>query len=116
MNNNKNIWNGIKLTKKAIKQIILLSSKNPKIKGIKLEIKKSGCAGFSYYINTVINPDENDLKFSFKGANLYVSIKSMPFIDGTEIDYISDGLNTLFKFNNPKSKHLCGCGESFSIE
>jgi len=39
----------------------------------------------------------------------------MPFIDGTEVDYVHEGLNEIFKFNNPKAQHECGCGESFGV-
>lgn len=116
MKNSKFIWKGIKLTDQAAKQIIFICSKNSQIKGLKLGIKTSGCAGFKYIIETVIQPNKDDIKFSYHEANLYVSPNSMPYIDGIEIDYVKDGLNQLFKFNNPKSQHLCGCGESFSIE
>lgn len=113
---NKKIWKGIKLTDKAIQQIMFLFTNNPEIKGLKLGVKNSGCAGLKYTMKMIKIPDKNDLKFSCLGVNLYVSIDSMKYIDGTEIDYIKDGLNQLFKFNNPKSQHYCGCGESFSIE
>lgn len=116
MKNNKNFWQGITLTDKAIKQIIYLSSKYPNVKGIKLGVKKSGCAGLGYTMEIVKTPNQKDLKFSYQGANLYVSKTSMPYIDGTEVDYAYDGLNQSFKFKNPKSQHFCGCGESFSIE
>lgn len=112
----KNIWKGIKLTNNAIKQIIFLFSKYPKVKGIKLGIKKSGCAGFSYTINIIEYPDKNDLKFSYKNINIYIALKCISYIDGTEVDYICDGLNESFKFNHPKFKNFCGCGESFSME
>ncbi|PPI88137.1 Fe-S cluster assembly scaffold SufA [Candidatus Pantoea edessiphila] len=110
------IWKGFTLTESAEKQILFLINKNPKIKGLWLGIKKSGCAGFRYVMNLIQNPSNKDLKFSFQYVTLFVSLQAMPFIDGTEIDYISEGLNHNFKFNNPKAQHSCGCGESFSIE
>lgn len=114
--NCKNKWKGIKITNKAAKQIVFIMSKNPEIKGIKLKIKKTGCAGLGYEMELVNTNNYKDLKFSYLGANLYIETSSMIYIDGTEIDYINDGLNQSFKFNNPKSQHNCGCGESFSIE
>ncbi|MBK4775385.1 Fe-S cluster assembly scaffold SufA [Candidatus Pantoea edessiphila] len=110
------MWKGFKLTKTAEKQMIILINKNPEVKGLCLSIKKSGCAGFKYIMNLTKNPSSEDLKFSFKNVTLFVPVQAMPFIDGTEIDYIYDGLNQNFKFQNPKAQHSCGCGESFSIE
>ena len=57
-----------------------------------------------------------DLQFTHNGATLYVPLQAMPFIDGTEVDYVREGLNQIFKFNNPKAQHACGCGESFGVE
>ncbi|WP_336998188.1 iron-sulfur cluster assembly accessory protein, partial [Leclercia sp. M50] len=53
--------------------------------------------------------------FEHDGARLYVPLQAMPFIDGTEVDYVREGLNQLFKFNNPKAQNECGCGESFGV-
>ncbi|PPI88804.1 Fe-S cluster assembly scaffold SufA [Candidatus Pantoea edessiphila] len=110
------VWKGFTLTKSAEKQLSNLISKDPEIKGLWLGIKKSGCAGFKYIMNLTKDPLNEDLEFSFKSITLFVSMQAMPFIDGTEIDYVYDGLNHNFKFNNPKAQHSCGCGESFSIE
>ncbi|MXP50967.1 iron-sulfur cluster assembly accessory protein [Pantoea sp. SoEX] len=113
---NNFIWKGFKLTKNAEKQIFILINKNPEIKWLCLNIKKSGCAGFKYSMYLTKKPSADCLKFSFERIDLFVPIQAMPFIDGTEIDYVYDGLNQNFKFKNPKAQHSCGCGESFSIE
>lgn len=60
-------------------------------------------------------PADDDLLFERDGAKLYVPLKAMPFIDGTTVDYVREGLNQIFKFNNPKAQHACGCGESFGV-
>lgn len=112
----KTVWNGIKVTKEAVKQMNFLISKNNNFKGIRINVKYSGCAGYSYNMKLVKCIKKNDLVYSYDGINLYVDITSMPYLDGTEIDYVRDGLNQMFKFNNPKSKNFCGCGESFSIK
>ncbi|BGI50786.1 MAG: Fe-S cluster assembly scaffold SufA [Arsenophonus endosymbiont of Ceratovacuna japonica] len=112
---NKKNWNGITITDKAAIQILHLIKKNPFSQGLILNIKKSGCAGFSYVITLINKPNIEYLLFKNNGAKLFVPLKIMPFIDGTEIDYVREGLNHIFKFNNPKAQHACGCGESFSI-
>ncbi|MGA6580153.1 iron-sulfur cluster biosynthesis family protein, partial [Providencia sp. NPDC089923] len=53
--------------------------------------------------------------FELDGARLYVPKEAMPFIDGTVVDFVQEGLNQIFKFNNPKAQHACGCGESFGV-
>lgn len=50
------------------------------------------------------------------GAKLFAPLQAMPFIDGTELDYVREGLNEIFKFHNPKAQHECGCGESFGVQ
>lgn len=109
------IWNGLTLTDTAVSQILQLINKNPDILGLKINIKKSGCAGFSYIIEKVISSEKNDLIYEKKGAKLFVPLNIMPFVDGTELDYIQDGLSFMFKFNNPQAQFSCGCGESFNI-
>ena len=113
------IWQGLTLTEEAAKHIRYLSNKK-ELLGIRLSVKKSGCAGLSYVIEAV-NASENncldrDLIYERNGARLYVSLKVMPFVDGTTIDYVQEGLSQFFKFDNPKMKNECGCGESFGIE
>ncbi|MDT9587336.1 MAG: Fe-S cluster assembly scaffold SufA [Candidatus Arsenophonus melophagi] len=111
----KRIWNGLTMTDKAAAQIRKLMKKNPASKGLSLDIKQSGCAGFSYVIALIDKPTKEYLLFENHGAKLFVPLKAIPFIDGTEIDYVRDGFNQIFKFNNPKAQHACGCGESFNI-
>ncbi|BAO00627.1 Fe-S cluster assembly scaffold SufA [Candidatus Pantoea carbekii] len=109
------LWKGVTITESAAKQILHLVKQNSNIQGLKISVKKSGCAGFSYVINLIKKPNDSDLEFIQFGAKFFVSLNAMPFIDGTTIDYVREGLNQIFKFNNPKVQNTCGCGESFSI-
>ncbi|VFP80104.1 Fe-S cluster assembly scaffold SufA [Candidatus Erwinia haradaeae] len=109
-------WKGLTLTNRAARQIQHLSSKDPNIQGLQIDVKTSGCAGFSYSMNLVTKKSQDNLSFTQHGAKLFVPLHAMPYIDGTEIDYVDVGLNQIFQFNNPKAQHSCGCGESFAIE
>ncbi len=109
-------WKGLTLTASAAHHIVTLMAKDPHIKGIRLGVKQSGCAGLGYTLALVTEPDSNDLLYTQDGARLYVPVKAMPFIDGTEVDYVHVGLSQIFKFNNPKADRACGCGESFGID
>ncbi|MDY4313407.1 Fe-S cluster assembly scaffold SufA [Pectobacterium actinidiae] len=112
---NENVWQGLTLTDSAVKQIKNLAKQNEAVQGLRLSVKQSGCAGFGYVLDLVQEFETDDLVFERDGAKLYVPLKAMPFIDGTELDFVREGLNQIFKFNNPRAQHACGCGESFGI-
>ncbi|ADV33755.1 FeS cluster assembly protein sufA [Candidatus Blochmanniella vafra str. BVAF] len=116
LKSNKNIpWKGVTLTDSAAQHILQLINRESKILGLKITIKKSGCAGLTYQLSKVFYPEQNTVVYEHNRAKLFVPINIMPIIDGTELDYIQDGLNYSFKFNNPKAQFHCGCGESFRI-
>ncbi len=82
--------------------------------GVRLGVKQTGCAGFGDALDSVSEPDKDDLLFcKDDGAKLFVPLQAMPFIYGTENDFVREGLNQIFKFHNPKAQNECGCGESF---
>lgn len=108
-------WKGVTLTKSAVQRILQLMHDNPSILGLKITIKKSGCAGFSYNIIKMVTIEENTMIYERDGAKLFVPFDVMSIIDGTELDYVQEGLSFSFKFNNPKVQYSCGCGESFKI-
>ncbi|BAP58666.1 iron-sulfur cluster assembly accessory protein [Candidatus Tachikawaea gelatinosa] len=110
-------WKGLTLTKTATQQFKkLISNNNKNVKGLRLNIKKSGCAGFSYRLDLVLTPNKEDIVFTYSNICLYISQKLMPLLDGTEIDFISQGINKIFTFKNPNAQNVCGCGISFNIE
>ncbi|UYA60910.1 Iron-sulfur cluster assembly iron binding protein SufA [Pectobacterium sp. F1-1] len=111
----ENVWQGLTLTESAVKQIKNLMKQDETVQGLRLSVKQSGCAGFGYVLDLVQEFETDDLVFERDGAKLYVPLKAMPFIDGTELDFVREGLNQIFKFNNPRAQHACGCGESFGI-
>lgn len=108
-------WRGITMTSAAAAHMRELAEQKG-VQGIRLAVKTSGCAGFAYVLDTVTIPGPDDLLFESDGAKLWVSSKAMPFIDGTEVDYVREGVNQLFRFHNPKAQNECGCGESFGVQ
>ncbi|KYP97478.1 iron-sulfur cluster assembly scaffold protein [Sodalis-like endosymbiont of Proechinophthirus fluctus] len=111
----ENIWCGLTLTDSAACQIRRMVENDPTMLGLRISVKQSGCAGFGYVVEKATQSEDGDLVYEHGGARLYVPLKTMPFIDGTELDYVQEGLNHMFKFNNPKAQHACGCGESFGL-
>ncbi|TDJ42243.1 MAG: iron-sulfur cluster assembly protein IscA [Gammaproteobacteria bacterium] len=83
--------------------------------GLRLGIKKTGCSGFAYVINYADEIRPDDVVFDDSGITVVVDPEALEFIDGTQIDFIKEGLNEAFKFRNPNASGECGCGESFSV-
>ncbi|MEJ2131047.1 MAG: iron-sulfur cluster assembly accessory protein [Gammaproteobacteria bacterium] len=83
---------------------------------LRLAIKKSGCSGYMYVVEYVETPSSSDTEFKIADdVSVYVDPESLPLVQGTEIDYVTEGLNSFIKFNNPNAQAECGCGESFSV-
>jgi len=78
-------------------------------------VRKSGCNGWAYTIDYADSVAEGDVVFDQAGVKVVVAADNLELIDGTEVDFIKDGLNEAFKFRNPNVKGECGCGESFSV-
>jgi iron-sulfur cluster assembly protein len=83
--------------------------------GLRLGITKTGCSGYSYVINYAEELLDSDIVFEDKGVKVVVDPEALPLIDGTEVDFVKNGLNEAFSFRNPNITGECGCGESFNI-
>ena len=105
----------ITLTERAANHVNSFLEKRGKGVGLRLGVRTTGCSGMAYKLEfaDAVNPD--DVLFDSHGVKVLVDPKSLPYIDGTELDFAREGLNEGFKFNNPNEKDACGCGESFRI-
>lgn len=105
----------ITLTENAAQHVQNFMAKRGKGVGLRVGVRATGCSGMAYKLEFADTVAEDDLKFESGGVTLLVDPKSLPYIDGMELDYTREGLNEGFKFNNPNVKSECGCGESFGV-
>ncbi|SET01235.1 iron-sulfur cluster assembly protein IscA [Thorsellia anophelis] len=105
----------IYLTEAAATRVQAFLTNRGKGFGLRLGVRTSGCSGMAYVLEFVDEPNADDEVFTDKGVNVIVDAKSLLYIDGTELDFVKEGLNEGFRFNNPNVKNECGCGESFTI-
>ena len=83
--------------------------------GLRLAVRKTGCSGFAYVVNYADAVLPGDQVFECQGVSVLVDAASLQLIDGTEVDFVRQGLNEAFRFRNPNVRGECGCGESFSV-
>ena len=105
----------ITLSEKAATHVANFLAKRGKGIGLRLGVRTSGCSGMAYKLEFVDESHEDDQVFESNGVKVFVDARSLPYLDGMELDYTREGLNEGFKFNNPNVKDQCGCGESFNV-
>ena len=105
----------ITLTESAADRVKTFLEKRGKGIGLRLGIKTSGCSGLSYMLEFVDTLNEDDQVFEQHGVKVIVDTKSLVYLNGTQLDFVKEGLNEGFKFTNPNVKDECGCGESFNV-
>ena len=105
----------VTLSQSAAQHVANFITKRGRGVGIRLGVRTSGCSGMAYKLEFADAAEPEDLVFESHGVKVLVDPKSLPYLDGTELDYTREGLNEGFKFNNPNVKDACGCGESFNV-
>jgi iron-sulfur cluster assembly protein len=106
---------GITLTEKAALHVQKFMAKRGKGLGLRLGVRTTGCSGMAYKLEFVDEQAPEDQAFESNGVKIFVDPKSLPYLQGMELDFAREGLNEGFKFNNPNEKDRCGCGESFRV-
>ena len=105
----------ISITEIAAKRVQDFLTKRGSGVGVRLGVKTTGCSGLAYTLEFVGDIEDSDQVFDSQGVRIIVDSKSFVYLDGTELDFVKEGLNEGFQFNNPNVKDSCGCGESFTV-
>lgn len=105
----------VSLTPAAARHVAKSLAKRGSGIGLRLAVKTSGCSGYAYALEFVDAANADDHCFEAHGVTVVVDPLSLGMLDGTELDFVREGLNEGFRFNNPNAKANCGCGESFAV-
>jgi iron-sulfur cluster assembly protein len=105
----------VTMTERAAQHVANFIEKRGKGVGLRLGVRTTGCSGMAYKLEYADAVQPEDQSFECHGVKIRVDPKSLAYIDGTELDFVREGLNEGFRFNNPNEKNRCGCGESFNI-
>ena len=104
------------LTERAARRIAKILGKEPAGTALRVSVEGGGCSGFQYRYDLVHeNATEDDLVLARDGATVLIDSVSLPYLEGSEIDFIDDLMGQSFQVKNPQATASCGCGTSFSI-
>ena len=106
----------INLTDNAKQHVEKVLAKDSEGLGLRLGVKTTGCSGYQYVIETAKSINDEDQTIESNGIKIVVDEESLKYLNGTELDFTREGLNSGFKFRNPNVQETCGCGESFSLK
>jgi len=105
----------VTMTERAARHVSGFLQKRGKGVGVRVGVRTTGCSGMAYKLEYADAAQAEDQTFESHGVKIFVDPKSLAYIEGTELDFVREGLNEGFRFNNPNEKNRCGCGESFNV-
>lgn len=106
----------ITLTESAARQITTYMTEHAAGIGLRLGVKTTGCSGFAYVVDVADHLIPDDVLLQNRGIRIVVNVEHLPLLEGTEIDFVREGLSDSFCFRNPNVSGMCGCGDSFSVD
>ncbi len=106
----------INLTERAATHVKDFLAKQRRGIGLRVSVKPTGCSGYQYVVEAAEQINDQDQVFETHGVKVITDPLSLRYLAGTEMDYVREGLNVGFRFNNPNVQDTCGCGESFNVK
>ena len=105
----------VTMTEAAARHVTRYLGRRGKGVGVRLGVKTTGCSGLAYTLEYADEVAVEDIAFESLGVKIFVDPKSLAYLEGTQLDFVREGLNEGFRFNNPNERDRCGCGESFRV-
>ncbi|MBN9023041.1 MAG: iron-sulfur cluster insertion protein ErpA [Rhizobiales bacterium] len=105
----------VTLSERAARRIASILAKEPQGTALRVSVSGGGCSGFQYGFDLDSERGDDDLVVERSGAVVLIDSVSLPFVDGSEIDFVDDLIGQSFQVRNPNATASCGCGTSFSI-
>ena len=105
----------VTMTERAAQHVSSFLARRGKGIGLRLGVRTTGCSGMAYKLEYADVANAEDQSFESHGVKIFIDPKSLVYLDGTELDFVREGLNEGFRFNNPQEKDRCSCGKSFRI-
>ena len=105
----------VTMTERAARRIGEILKAEPTGSALRVSIEGGGCSGFQYKFDVDRSKAADDLAIEREGATVLIDSMSLPYMAGSEIDFVDDLIGAAFRVNNPKAKASCGCGTSFSL-
>lgn len=105
----------ITISDSAVKRILRIISKEPAGTALRISVSGGGCSGFQYGFDLDATRAPDDLVIERGGAMVLIDSVSVPFMDGSEIDFVDDLIGQSFQIRNPLATSSCGCGTSFAL-
>ena len=105
----------VSVTDRAAARIAAILKDEPSARAMRVSVEGGGCSGFQYKFDLVPSTEPDDLVIERGGVQVLVDAVSLPFMAGSELDYVDDLIGAQFKVRNPQAKASCGCGVSFTI-
>lgn len=106
----------ISLTERAAQHIKTFLKNEQDGLGLRVAVKPTGCSGYQYIVETATKVQDHDEVYNIMGIKVVVDTQSLPYLAGSQMDFVREGLNSGFKFDNPNVEETCGCGESFNLK
>ncbi|KIQ05071.1 FeS assembly scaffold SufA [Agrobacterium tumefaciens] len=100
----------------ALRVKAIVENSGPDAKGLRVGIKKGGCAGMEYTIDLVTEPSAKDDFIEFQDAKVWIEPSAVLYLLGTQMDFESTKMRSGFAFTNPNQTSACGCGESVELK
>jgi iron-sulfur cluster assembly accessory protein len=105
----------VTVTERAAKRIAQIVAGEAAAQALRVSVEGGGCSGFQYKFDLVGAPAADDVILNRAGATVVIDQVSLPYLAGSEIDFVDDLMGASFRIKNPQATQSCGCGTSFSV-